>query len=285
PARLGAAMRMAVADPVLTTAGLTLMGKAWRSGTRLRFGQVARSIKQVDAALEVEIGAVAGTGDGERFTVDVVALGYGFQPSNELLRAMGAAHIYDPVSQVLRTVRSEDGETSVANVFAVGDASGPGGAPVAQEEGLLAGLAVVHRVRSQQLAPSSSSSALQLADASAARRRLKRHQRFQAALWQLYAAPQIGLSLANDETLVCRCEDVSKGDLMLAMADGEPSIAEIKRRTRAGMGRCQGRYCSHLIAAHLAAETGRPLDERALFAPRAPVKPVTIADMVGRPPL
>ena len=64
-----------------------------------------------------------------------------------------------------------------------------------------------------------------------------------------------------------------------ALADGQPSIAEVKQRTRAGMGRCQGRYCAPVLAALLAERQGRPLDERAYFAPRAPVKPVLIADL------
>jgi hypothetical protein len=47
------------------------------------------------------------------------------------------------------------------------------------------------------------------------------------------------------------------------------------------MGRCQGRYCGQLLAEHLAETQGRALDSHALFAPRAPVKPIAIADIVA----
>jgi NAD(P)H-nitrite reductase large subunit len=115
----------------------------------------------------------------------------------------------------------------------------------------------------------------------AARRRLPGHRRFQAALWRLFAAPRAGLSLADATTLVCRCEEVTKGELDAVLADGTPALGEVKRRTRCGMGRCQGRYCAPALAEHLAATQGRPLDNFALFAPRAPVKPIAIADIVA----
>ncbi|HKU95937.1 MAG TPA: hypothetical protein VJR58_11705, partial [Vineibacter sp.] len=69
-----------------------------------------------------------------------------------------------------------------------------------------------------------------------------------------------------------------------ALTDGTPAIGEVKRRTRLGMGRCQGRYCAPLLASLLAERQGRPIDERAFFAPRAPAKPVAIADLVRAAP-
>jgi D-hydroxyproline dehydrogenase subunit alpha len=58
----------------------------------------------------------------------------------------------------------------------------------------------------------------------------------------------------------------------------------VKRRTRLGMGRCQGSYCAPILAALLAEKQGRPLDQKASFAPRAPIKPVSIADLTGCKP-
>ncbi|WP_270936019.1 (2Fe-2S)-binding protein, partial [Falsiroseomonas oryzae] len=119
------------------------------------------------------------------------------------------------------------------------------------------------------------------AESRAARDRLARHRRFQAALWHVFAAPRPGLSLAQHDTVVCRCEEVTKGEIDAALADGGPTLGELKRRTRCGMGRCQGRYCAPLLADYLAETHGRPLDNLALFAPRAPVKPIAIADIVA----
>ena len=74
---------------------------------------------------------------------------------------------------------------------------------------------------------------------------------------------------------------MTRGEIDAVLADGDPSLGEVKRRTRCGMGRCQGRYCAPLLAEHLAGTQGRSLDNFALFAPRAPVKPIAIGDIVA----
>jgi bacterioferritin-associated ferredoxin len=79
--------------------------------------------------------------------------------------------------------------------------------------------------------------------------------------------------------LVCRCEEITLKQIEAALADGAPSIGELKRATRAGMGACQGRYCGPILSQLLAERLGRPLDEELRFAPRMPVKPVRIADI------
>jgi NAD(P)H-nitrite reductase large subunit len=272
PAHLFTLARLASADPRLTFAGLRMLARAG-ARSRPRFGAVVRRISAAAEGLMVEVGAPAG-GAGEAFTVDAVALGHGFLPANELLRALGCAHDYDRAARMLRTRRAPDCETSVVGVYAIGDCCGLGGAPAACEEGVIAGTAIVARLGAK-------ASTVLVAQAEQAQRRLARHRRFQQALWRLFAAPQPGLALADDDTLVCRCEEVPKRDIVAAAADGRASIAEVKRRTRCGMGRCQGRYCAPLVAEHLAATQGRPLDEMALFAPRGPFKPATIADLVG----
>ena len=86
-------------------------------------------------------------------------------------------------------------------------------------------------------------------------------------------APCNGRALADP---VCRCEEVELAAIDAALAAGATSLAAIKRATRAGMGRCQGRYCGPLLAGLLHERTGRALDEFAFFAPRPPVRPVPI---------
>lgn len=272
PDRLGALSRMAWADPALAARGALYLARL--RGNGLRLGVVVRRIDPAPGGgLRVELGPLAG-GPGETHDADVVALGAGFQPSNELLRGLGCLHDWDAAAGMLRTRRTADGLTTVAGVYAVGDCCGLGGAPAALAEGVIAGAAVGEALG----APVPAGVAARRDDA---RRALGRHRRFQAALWQAFAAPRPGLSLADDDTIVCRCEDVCKGDIVAAAADGDPAIGDVKRRTRCGMGRCQGRYCGPVLAEHMAATGRRPLDDHAFFAPRGPIKPVTIADLVG----
>jgi D-hydroxyproline dehydrogenase subunit alpha len=267
PSRMGALAGMLLADPSLTLGGIGMVARATLKGMRMRFGKVLRSVRQTGDGLVAEIAHLDGS-NMESFAADVVAMGYGFQPSAELLRTFGAAQEPDPRNDLIRTKRSRTCETSVPGLYAVGDCAGPGGAPAACSEGIIAAAAIAVSLGRSGL------------DSEAAHRELARHRRFQDALWRLYAAPWPGLSLADAETLICRCENVSLAALEAALAEGG-GIGDIKRRTRCGMGRCQGRYCGPALARHLADAQGRPLTEDGLFAPRFPVKPVRIADIVG----
>jgi bacterioferritin-associated ferredoxin len=78
------------------------------------------------------------------------------------------------------------------------------------------------------------------------------------------------------ETMVCRCEDITRERILACIADGSETLDEIKRVTRAGMGPCQGRTCRLLIAAELSRIYGVPMDEVLLTTFRPPVKPLSL---------
>ena len=210
-----------------------------------------------------------------RFEVDVLCLGYGFEPSNEVLRALGCAHDYDPVRRHLVTRRDPDGRTDMPGVFALGDCTGLGGAKAALAEGTLAGLAAAEDLGRSPGSPE----ALR-----AVRAELDRHRTFQRALWSLYAAPPFNPALTTPDTLICRCEEVSFAAIEEALSEGMTGIGAVKRRTRVGMGRCQGRYCAPALDQLLADRFGRPRDAFSGFAPRVPVKPVAIEDLARLAP-
>ena len=107
-----------------------------------------------------------------------------------------------------------------------------------------------------------------------------RHWSFQRALWQLFAAPLMRDQLAELDTIVCRCEHVARAAIEDAVGQGATSLGEIKRRTRAGMGRCQGRYCESIVAAIVPESQVVARDEPFSFSPRAPIKPIRIKDLV-----
>lgn len=213
-------------------------------------------------------------GTERTYAVDAVSVGFGFQPSNELARALGVAHRHDPVHGGFTADRHGDGRTSVDGVWVIGDGGGIKGSRLAQTAGLLAGLDVA---RSLGRTPA----AAQDAEAARARRDHERAERFQRALWRAYAAPRLLDQLATDDTVVCRCEDVTLGAIRRAFDDGLSHSGAVKRLTRAGMGGCQGRYCGGLIAEIGAARTGADRDELELFAPNAPLRPVAIDALIG----
>ena len=79
-----------------------------------------------------------------------------------------------------------------------------------------------------------------------------------------------------DQTIVCRCEDVTREDILAAIDAGCRTLDEIKRVTCAGMGPCQGRTCRNLIAQELARIYGISVEDVLMPTFRAPVEPVQV---------
>lgn len=275
-AALADAARLFLASPGLAFAGLRYLTGLFMAGVPVLQRRVLKSIEAVDGGLEATLVRVgAEDGPAERvLEVDAVCVGYGFQPNNEILRCLGCRHDHDASRGHLATVRNEHCETSVAAVFAIGDCCGLGGAPAALEEGVIAACAAVRSLGLKlpvEIARQRDNAV----------RKLRRHRRFQAALWRLFDAPRYQTELAAPDTPVCRCEKVPLGDLVAALEQGDSTVAMLKRRTRLGMGPCQGRYCAPVAASMVERHTGRPADEFSLFAPRVPIKPVRIGDIAG----
>jgi len=80
----------------------------------------------------------------------------------------------------------------------------------------------------------------------------------------------------RDDLLVCRCEEVSRAEIMAAIDEGITTMSGLRRRLRIGMGLCQGRTCRRLLAQALAERLGeQPADVRpGTFRP--PVRPVSL---------
>ncbi|MCL2146216.1 MAG: (2Fe-2S)-binding protein [Synergistaceae bacterium] len=83
----------------------------------------------------------------------------------------------------------------------------------------------------------------------------------------------------NAETIICRCEDVTREKILSCIADGYKTLDEIKRVTRAGMGPCQGRTCRSLIASELSRVFGVPMEEVLMTTYRPPMKPIYLGDL------
>ncbi|MBV8656789.1 MAG: NAD(P)/FAD-dependent oxidoreductase [Burkholderiales bacterium] len=147
---------------------------------------------------------------------DWLGVGYGLLPNTELLAALGCT-LVNGAAVVDRTQ-----QTSQPHIYAAGEATGIGGLDKALLEGRIAGLAASG----------------QHAAAAALAAQRARHLHFVAELAHCFSLrPEIA-QLAQADTLVCRCEDVS-----LSRLQQYGSWREAKLQTRCGMGPCQGRIC------------------------------------------
>ncbi len=207
-------------------------------------------------------------GSEETLACDTLCLGYGFIPSNMLSRLLGAKQEWRPELGGEVPLRDPDMQTSIPGVYAVGDGAGVGGGPLAMLEGEIAGTGAVALTGH---GPGATGKTIRrLAPA------LARERRFQHMYAALYT-PGPGLyEWSRDDTILCRCEEVTLADVRRAVSLGADSANEVKAITRYGMGDCQGRMCGHLVTHCIARETGRPVTEVGLFRPRPPVFPVPV---------
>ncbi len=81
---------------------------------------------------------------------------------------------------------------------------------------------------------------------------------------------------ADKDLLICRCEEVTQGEIEAAIREGARSVNEVKRWTRAGMGLCQGKTCRRLVERIVAQETGQKPEEIQPSTHRPPTRPIEL---------
>jgi bacterioferritin-associated ferredoxin len=208
-------------------------------------------------------------GTEKQFEVDAVCLGYGLLPSFQLASAFGCKLRFDKHMGGYSPIHDRSLESTQPGVFVAGDVTNIAGAKVALLQGEIAGLNVVYQLGlinnsdlTERLMPLYS--------------RLQKLNQLAGALQEIYAF-RPGLSrVAKDDTLICRCEEITLGQVKHALANGATDLNQVKLATRAGMGYCQGRFCSVLVAPFIAEATGQELSDLLPFTVRSPIKPIPL---------
>ena len=80
----------------------------------------------------------------------------------------------------------------------------------------------------------------------------------------------------DDDMIICRCQEITKGEIRRAVYDGMRTTNEVKRYLRSGMGLCQGQTCQRLVQGSIASELKMRPGELGMIQGRAPVRPVEI---------
>ena len=245
-------------------------GVPYRRGWGLLAAHGARQVEGATIArLDASWRPVAGT---ERQVIcDTICIEYGMSPFNALARLAGAAHEWRPDLGGEAPLRDAAFQTSVSGIYAVGDGAGVGGAHLAMLEGRIAGISAAASLGYGQ--DSAVDKIRRLAPA------LKREQAFQRMYAALFTPGEGVFGLAQEDTILCRCEGVTFGMLRSAAAGGARHITNLKSATRAGMGECQGRVCGYQVAAQLAQASGRTVPEVGLYRPRPPIFPIPIGEL------
>jgi NADPH-dependent 2,4-dienoyl-CoA reductase/sulfur reductase-like enzyme len=173
-------------------------------------------------------------GTGRRIPCDTLAAGHGMLPHTDLADTLGCR------LDGLNVHVDDEQRTDVPGVWAAGEATGIGGAALALAEGHIAGRSAAARLHGTTPDPG--------AWTTAARTRTRLRD-FSTALDAVYAPPAHWSEQVTDDTVVCRCEEVTGGAIREAVTDlGAGDLRTVKLLTRAGMGWCQGRMCGPAVA-------------------------------------
>ncbi len=269
PTMLGQWNRLTEGAQFLST---MVRGKApYKMGWSVVEARGTDHVKEVLIA-RVDKNGVPVPGTEQAVEVDTVVCGFSLTPNTGLARMIGCQFEYRPEKGGWIPVRDKTMRTSLPGVYMAGDGAGIGGAENARLEGRIAGAAAA--VETGHLTTEKAGEIYGKISPDLAQQR-----RFGRLLGDLFT-PRPGLiSLANDETILCRCEEITLGEVKAAVADGARTIGEVKMITRTGMGNCQGRMCERSVAGAivqaLAAQNVTP-EAVGMYSIRPPLHPLPV---------
>lgn len=266
--------------PSLLAQGLGWTLKIAGHGVPVLFRHAVRRVEGAERAERVVVAPVDASGaftDGpERsFEIGSLVVGHGLVPGGEVPRLFRAGTRFDRLRGGHVPELDADGRTSVPGLYAAGDGVGIKGAAAAVLNGTLAGLAAAHdsgrlsegewRRRADPVRASASKLAA-----------------FSDAIAGLMALRAGQVDSVPADTVVCRCEDVTRGEIEAAAEAGATEVNQLKHFTRCGMGPCQGRMCGETAAEILARALGVEREAVGQWTARPPLRPVPLADLLGR---
>lgn len=251
--------------------GLRWLHQIRRSGTKRIRG--VRSFKAIGSNRLVELEYTLTTGEVQRVAADVLLSHEGVVPSVHMTSSLGCEHLWSQQQSCLVPDLNEWGQTTLQGIYVAGDGAGIGGGKAACVRGEIAALGVA--IERGLISPTETE-----AKAQPLRSKLANLLKIRPMLDALYLPPA-RLSNPSDDTIVCRCEELTAGEIRAAVAIAAPGINQLKAFTRAGMGPCQGRQCGYTVANIVAAEQKRRVNENDFFRIRPPLKPLTLGELIS----
>ncbi len=208
--------------------------------------------------------------------IDTLCIHFGFEALTEIARMAECETAFDPDRGGWHVTHDDDMRASQPSIYVAGQIAGIGGADLAESTGALAGLSAAHdlgllgeRGYDAQAAP--------------LRREIDQRRDIARVLNTIYVPGAALPDLATPQTTICRCEEVQASAIDAAIAEGAVSINDIKRRTRCGMGMCQGRVCSPIVRAYVARKAGATPEDVGLITARPPLRPIPLAALADLP--
>lgn len=208
----------------------------------------------------------------ERLQTDLLLVHFGVISNYHLSQATGCAQGWNDSQQCWQPDTDIWGHSSVSGIFIVGDGAGISGAIGAEYSGKLAALQSLYelrlidqKVRDEQAKP--------------LRKKQSVDNSVRPFLEAYFRLPDKLLSVIDNQTIVCRCEEITAGQIRMAVRAGHLDNNQVKFSTRCGMGPCQGRQCSPAVTHIISQTTGSKPETTEFFRIRPPVNILTLKQL------
>ena len=209
----------------------------------------------------------------QRIEANVFLLHQGVVPNTQFSWSLRATHHWDDAQLCFTPQTDEWGELDLAGIFVAGDGGGIAGAQAAEAQGELSALAIAAQLGAIDQTTRNRSAAPLL-------RRLAEVRRIRPFLDTLYR-PRDENRVPRDDVLVCRCEEVTAGDVRRFVELGCQGPNQAKSFGRCGMGPCQGRLCGLTVTEVIADARKVSPATVGYYRIRPPIKPLALGELAG----
>ena len=205
---------------------------------------------------------------------EVLAIGHGLTPSTDITRLLRVDHLYNELKGGWIPKLDKYFRSSMKGLYITGDGAGISGAIAAEDKGELAAHALLkdQNIINENEFNNETSKILN---------RLKRYEIFAKGIAELNFTPTSLIKNINDDTILCRCEDITKKDIKNAVSNGAKNLNQIKSWTRFGMGPCQGRTCQYSVAKVASEQLKCNVKDLGYLTGRTPLRPFPLDKAIG----
>lgn len=204
---------------------------------------------------------------------DMLLLHFGVIPETHIFRLLKCHMTWHEKYRYWYPETDEWGRTNHERILAAGDGTGVSGATAAEYKGEITALEVACRLG---IIPDYERDRL-----AAPLRKAVAGDGYPRPLVDAFFAFDPTSFTFDDSTTLCRCENVTVGDVREIVAQGVTDLNEVKAITRCGMGPCQGRMCGPVLGEIVAAEQSVSVPEAGQLTIRPPLKQIPLGELAA----
>lgn len=260
----------------LTKIGALTKGRRWIKQLRAAGIPFIKGVQNIvcEGHEAVETIAYQRAGKWQKINTSHVFLHQGVVPNTNLAVAAGCKSIWSNAQLCWHIQTDNWYETDIAGIRVTGDGASINGAVAAWHSGCIASLGALHRdgfINADK----------QIAKARSSRKALTREKRIRPFLDAMFKPPKATRVPQDNAIMVCRCEEVTAGEIHDAISLGCRDANQLKSHTRCGMGPCQGRFCGLTASEIIAQKTQIPIAEMPVPRHRPMVKPLLLGELIN----